>query len=229
MPPVVSSKSEPISSVGTRVASRNEARRLRVTRMKNMLRTFTCAVVTVVSIAVNVHTAHAQGFVAPSLGVTLANASGEGRADFGAAFGWVAPREPIGVELDVVYAPSFFGGSGTYGANSVTTVMGNVIIAGGTGGRYGFGRRRAMSVRPYASGGVGVMHEVVTTAIPGERVANNDLGLNLGAGVMALPRRSIGLRGDVRYFRNLVNDPSASVDFGAFHFWRASIGLVLGF
>ena len=74
------------------------------------------------------------------------------------------------------------------------------------------------------------MHEVITTAVPGERIPNNDLGLNLGVGVMALPRRSVGVRGDVRYYRNLVNNASAtSVDFGAFHFWRASVGLVLGF
>ena len=198
--------------------------------MKKMLRLFRYAVPVVVSILVSVHTAHAQGFVSPSLGVTLANESGEGRADFGAAFGWVDPRAPIGVELDIVYAPSFFGGAGVYGANSVTTVMGNVIIAGGGTGRYGLGRRRAASIRPYVSGGVGVMHEVVTTATPGERIPNNDLGLNLGVGVMALPRRSVGVRGDVRYYRNLVNNATATnVNFGAFHFWRASIGLVLGF
>ena len=51
--------------------------------MKKMLRLFTYAVLTIVSVLVGVHTAHAQGFVSPSLGVTLANASGEGRADFG--------------------------------------------------------------------------------------------------------------------------------------------------
>ena len=119
--------------------------------MRRILRLFRYAVPAVVSILVSVHTAHAQGFVSPSLGVTLANESGEGRADFGAAFGWVDPRAPIGVELDIVYAPSFFGGAGVYGANSVTTVMGNVIVAGGDSGRYGFGRRRAASVRPYVS------------------------------------------------------------------------------
>jgi|SRR5262249_4106833 len=198
--------------------------------MKNVTRTLAYAVVAVVSILVDVNAAHAQGFFAPSLGVTLANQSGEGRADFGAALGWVDPRAPIGVELDVVYSPQFFGGTGTYGANSVTTVMANLIVAGGDGGRYGFGRRRGASVRPYASGGVGLMHEVVTTAVPGEQVANNDLGLNLGVGVMAMPYRSVGVRGDVRYYRNLVNNADATnVNFGAFHFWRASIGLVLGF
>src|SRR5262249_643133 len=154
--------------------------------MKNVTRTLAYAVVAVVSILVDVNAAHAQGFFAPSLGVTLANASGEGRADFGAALGWIDPRAPIGVELDVVYAPSFFGGSGVYGANSVTTVMGNVIVAGGGTGGDGFGRRRAASVRPYVSGGVGLMHEVITTAIPGERIGNDDLGVNLGVGVMAL-------------------------------------------
>src|SRR5262249_19312896 len=163
-----------------------------------MLPFFSCAVLTVVSILVNAHTVHAQGFIAPSLGVTLANNSGEGRADFGAAFGWVAPRDPVGVELDLVYAPSFFGGAGVYGANSVTTVMGNVIFAGGGEGRYGYGRGRGSFVRPYVSGGAGVMHEVVTTAVPGQQVANNDLGVNLGVGVMAASRHSIGIRGDVR-------------------------------
>ena len=198
--------------------------------MKNVQRTLVYAVVAVVSVLVDVHPAHAQGYFAPSLGVTLANASGEGRADFGAALGWIDRRSPIGVELDVVYAPQFFGGAGVYGANSVTTVMADLIVAGGGDGRYGFGRRRGASVRPYASGGVGLMHEIITTAVPGEQIGNNDLGLNLGVGLMAMPYRSIGVRGDVRYYRNLVNNADATnVNFGAFHFWRASIGLVLGF
>ena len=34
------------------------------------------------------------------------------------------------------------------------------------------------------------MHEVVTTAIAANRISNNDLGLNLGAGVMAFTRCS---------------------------------------
>jgi hypothetical protein len=198
--------------------------------MNRVLRPLMWAFVAAVSILVDVHAADAQTFFAPSLGVTLANESGEGRADFGAVLGWVDRRGPVGVELDVVYAPSFFGGAGVYGANSVTTVMANVILAGGASGRSGFGWRRGGSVRPFVSGGAGVMHEVVTTAVPGERLANNDLGVNLGVGVMAAPRRSVGIRGEVRYFRNVVNNATATdIDFGAFHFWRASIGLLLGF
>lgn len=182
-----------------------------------------------VSILISVHAAHAQGFVAPSIGVIFANPSAQGRASFGLDLGWLSPRDPIGLDLDVVYAPSFFGNAGPYGDNSVTTVMGNVMIAPGDSGRYGRWRGRASSVRPYLSGGVGVMHEVVTTPA---HVGNTDLGLNLGIGVIAIPRRSVGVRADVRYFRDLVNNQSSNqtnIDFGAFHFWRASLGLILAF
>jgi hypothetical protein len=183
-----------------------------------------------VSILLTVHPAHAQGYVAPSVGVALGNQSGQGRATFGVDFGWLSLRDPIGVDLDVVYAPSFFGNAGRYGENSVTSVMGNVMLAGGGGRRYGFGRRRGASARPYVSGGVGVLHEIST--VGDARVGNNDLGVNLGAGVMAFSRSGVGVRADVRYFRNLVTTETAdtgAVDFGAFHFWRASLGVVLGF
>ena len=199
--------------------------------MPNILRV---PAIAAVSILLTVHAAHAQGYIAPSLGVTLANESGQGRATLGADFGWLAPRDPIGVELDLVYAPSFFGNAGRLGDNSVTTVMANFVVAGGGpgGGRYGGGRRRGIgAVRPYVSGGFGIMHEISTG--PGAvRVGNNDLGANLGVGVLALSRRGVGVRGDLRYFRNLVNTSTpevGSVDFGAFHFWRASLGLVIGF
>jgi outer membrane protein with beta-barrel domain len=188
-----------------------------------------------VSILLTANAAAAQGYVTPSIGFTFANPSAQGRADFVADLGWVSPRDPFGVELDVMYAPSFFGNEGPYGQNSVTTVMGNVIVAGGGGGGggYGFGRRRRLSsVRPYLSGGIGVIHEVVTTPVAARRIANSDLGLNAGVGVMAFSRRSIGVRGDLRYFRDLVDNQSGNttnIDFGSFHFWRGSIGVILSF
>lgn len=39
----------------------------------------------------------------------------------------------------------------------------------------------------------------------------------------------IGIRGDVRYFRTLQDNSNDSLDFdlGGFHFWRASIGVVI--
>lgn len=176
--------------------------------------------------------AHAQGYVAPAVGVTLGNPSAEGRANFVADIGGVPRNAPIGAELDVTYAPDFFGSGGPFGENSVTTAMVNVVFAGGSQ-RYGFFGRGRSNVRPYASLGAGVMHEVVTTtAAPVQRIANNDFGLNAGVGVMAFSRRSVGIRGDVRYFRDLQDRQqgnTTSIDFGSFHFWRASIGVILAF
>jgi hypothetical protein len=185
----------------------------------------------VVSIFLIAPSADAQGYVAPSLGVVFGNPSAQGRADFIADLGWLSRFEPLGFELDVMYAPSFFGNQGPYGENSVTAGMANIVVAGGGSGRYGFGRRRTV-VRPYVSGGVGVMHEVVTTPDAANRISNNDLGLNLGAGVMAFTSRSVGVRGDVRYFRDLIDTQSGNttnIDFGSFHFWRASIGVIVAF
>jgi hypothetical protein len=183
------------------------------------------------SIFLGAPSADAQGYVIPSLGVVFANQSAQGRADFIADLGWLSRFEPIGFELDVMYAPSFFGNQGPYGENSVTTAMANIIVAGGGSGRYGSGRRRTL-LRPYLSGGAGVMHEVVTTPVAANKISNNDLALSLGAGVMAFTSRSVGVRGDVRYFRDLIDTQSGNttnIDFGAFHFWRASIGVILAF
>ncbi len=174
--------------------------------------------------------ARADGYLAPALGVTFGNPSAQGRANFVVDLGWLPAQEPLGVELDVTYAPSFFGNAGPYGDNNVTTFMGNVIVAGGSEQR--FGRHGGSSVRPYVSGGIGVMHETVTTPNPANKISNNDLGVNAGIGVMGVTHRNIGLRGDVRYFRDLVGHTdgnTTNIDFGAFHFWRASIGVILGF
>jgi hypothetical protein len=76
------------------------------------------------------------------------------------------------------------------------------------------------------------MHETVTTPVVADKISNNDLGVNVGVGVMGVTRRNVGLRADVRYFRDLVDHTAGNttnIDFGAFHFWRASIGVVLGF
>jgi len=142
------------------------------------------------------------------------------------------PREPIGVEADFTYAPSFFKNPGSLTENRLTTVMGNVVFAG-------LDRRRGpvrpglhTALRPYVSGGFGLMSERIATASPASVVSNQHLGINLGLGVMALPRESFGVRLEVRYFQDLVGSSSgtnSAIDFGSFHFWRASVGAVLAF
>src|SRR5260370_718407 len=117
----------------------------------------------------------------------------------------------VGAELDLGWSPSFFGTTNDFGNNSVIDVMGNLI-----------GRTPA---------GLGLLR----TQIDGGTIANvssshNDLGWNAGGGLMGYFSDHFGLRGDVRYLRNLQNNSSGtSINFdpGNFHFWRASIGVVV--
>ncbi len=185
-----------------------------------------------VSFLLGVSPAHAQGYVAPAIGITFGNPSSNGRAAFVADVGGVPHNAPIGAEVDVSYVPDFFGTDGPYGQNNVGTAMVNVVFAAGSP-RYGGFRRGRSTVRPYASFGAGVMHETVTTtSTPVHSLSNNDFGLNGGVGVMAFSSRSIGLRVDLRYFRDLVDNQAGNttgIDFGAFHFWRGSVGVILAF
>jgi hypothetical protein len=172
--------------------------------------------------------AQADSYLNGGLGISFGSASAQGRANFTADLGWL-PREPIGVEVDVTYAPSFFKNSGSFTENRLTTVMGNVVVAGFDRGRFGRPRRRT-SVRPFLSGGFGLMSE--TVASPAGSVSNQHLGVNAGVGVMALPRESFGIRLEVRYFQDLVgtnNGNTTGIDFGSFHFFRASVGAVVTF
>ena len=171
--------------------------------------------------------ARADGYVSPFIGVNAENNSGNGRANFGVNAGGMGAGV-IGGELDFGYSPSFFGNSGTYGSNSVMDLMGNVIVGIPIGGTHGAG------VRPYGTVGLGLIRSQVTGGVNGlVQTSNNDWGINAGAGVMGFLSDHVGLRGDLRYFRNFNDNSQISVpggvniDFGAFHFWRASFGVVL--
>jgi hypothetical protein len=172
----------------------------------------------------------AQGFLNAGLGFSAGSPAAEGRANFVADVGWL-PREPIGVEVDLTYAPSFFKNPGSFTENRLTTVMGNVIFAaGGNGGRYGRRRRGEALVRPYVSGGFGLMSENISE--PSVTISNRHLGVDAGVGVMGIAAGSFGVRAEVRYFQDLVGTSQANgtgIDFGSFHFWRASIGAMVMF
>jgi hypothetical protein len=72
------------------------------------------------------------------------------------------------------------------------------------------------------------MSEHVATAVSGS--SSEHLGVDLGVGVMAVSREELGIRADVRYFQDLVGNSSTSgIDFGSFHFWRASLSVVIAF
>jgi len=77
---------------------------------------------------------------------------------------------------------------------------------------------------------LGVM--TITSSDPAASVSNRHLGVNAGLGVMVISSSSLGVRAEARYFQDLVgtSQPTGTgIDFGSFHFWRASIGVVIAF
>jgi opacity protein-like surface antigen len=154
----------------------------------------------------------------------------EKRTSFGASLAWMGAGA-IGFELDFGYTPNFFESTEgddnfDYGDSNLTTLMANVTVGIPIGGQSGLG------IRPYASGGLGIIRSKLDEADDLFDVSSNDWGLNVGAGVTGFFTDNIGMRGDIRYFRALQDDESddeIDVRLGAFDCWRGSVGVTFRF
>lgn len=149
----------------------------------------------------------------------------EKRMTFGASLGWQGGG-PVGFEFDFGYSPNFFGdtagdGDFNFGDSNVTTLMANLVV-GAPAGR----------VRPYASGGLGIIRTRINDAEDLFDVSSNDWGFNVGGGVKGFFSDRVGVRGDVRYFRSLQDneaDNELDLAVGNFRFWRGTVGLIFRF
>lgn len=154
----------------------------------------------------------------------------EKRGTFGASLAYMGAGA-VGFEVDFGWAPNFFentSGEGDFefGDNNVTTFMANLTLGAPIGGQSGPG------IRPYASGGVGLLKIRANHARDLFNVESTDWGFNLGAGIAGFFTDNIGLRGDLRYFRSLRDDePDDEFDVALsdFRFWRGTIGLTFRF
>jgi len=154
----------------------------------------------------------------------------ERRVNFGASLGWMG-NGIVGAEVDFGWSPNFFedttgDANFAFGDSNVTTLMGNLIVGAPIGGQHGPG------LRPYASGGVGLIRSRVDGGGLFDDLTTNDLGFNVGAGVHGFFSDNIGIRGDVRYFRSLQdNEPDDEFDLALsdFDFWRATVGVTFRF
>lgn len=141
---------------------------------------------------------------------------------YGGSLTWLGDSG-IGFEVDLGYSPNFFEpGEEEFfdldGEGNVTTLMGN-IVAGRSGG----------SVQPYIAGGIGLMRSRLTSASDLFDYSDNAFGLNAGGGVK-VGGGPIGLRADVRYFRQLSDiAPISDISIGDFSYWRGSLGVSFGF
>lgn len=169
-------------------------------------------------------TARADWLVTPFVGTNWSsNATTEHKVPFGVSLAYMGGGV-IGFETQIAYTRSFFGDSDLIGSNNVFSWMGNVIV-GVPIGSY-------TQIRPYATGGVGLLR----SRIGGDAndffdVTTNDVGMNVGGGVMGFFNPNFGLRGDVRYYRSLNGSEVApfATSSGKFHFWQGTVGVAFKF
>ena len=156
----------------------------------------------------------------------LAQALGSKKLVWGVSVGQVG--DIFGWELDAAAAPGFFSGDRgpqlVSGSQTSTFVLNGVVTMprGWTGS----------VVRPYGVVGAGVIKARIDDVF-GVFATNTLLaGMDTGGGVLVLPWRRFGIRGDVRYFRSVrKDDPEATLGFGpAFvDLWRVTAGGVIRF
>lgn len=172
-------------------------------------------------------------FVGANLGGSasspLANLVGDpSRTTFGGSLALMAGGV-FGIEADVGYTPRFFGTDVELGGvpislaqNNVLTAMANLTVGVPVQGSSGAG------IRPYAVGGIGLVRQQLSAAAGLVRYDLNDVGYNVGGGLMLFVSRNVGIRGDVRHFRTLGGNTLVDlIDLqpGAFNYTRATVGV----
>jgi hypothetical protein len=140
---------------------------------------------------------------------------------------------PVGVEGLVVYTPGFFQQdnppSGIDGevppdivASRTLAIMGNVVLTTPRSwNEYG--------LRPFVSGGIGLLQATATDALEFTPVDSSLLGYNIGGGAVGFLNDRVGLRFDLRYFSNLKpsDDPENAIGRVHLSYWTGSVGVVL--
>lgn len=154
----------------------------------------------------------------------------ERQTNFGASLAWMGAGA-VGFEVDFGFSPNFFQNTTgdndfEFGDSNVTTLMANVTVGAPFGGQHGAG------IRPYASGGLGLIKTKIDEPDELFELNSTDWGLNVGGGIAGFFTDRVGLRGDVRYFRSLQdNEPDDEFDvaLGSFNFWRGTVGVIFRF
>jgi opacity protein-like surface antigen len=162
--------------------------------------------------------------ITPYAGVAFGGDAGNDAWTYGGSLAFMG--DLIGFEVDGAYTSDFFGPGDFEGfttEDNVTTLMGNLVV----GPRFADGRGRI-----FGTLGAGLVKTSVRDEDDFFDVDSNDLGFSAGAGLSYFLGEHIGLRGDVRYFRDLQDperDDEFDVDLGDLDYWRGTVGLSLRF
>lgn len=169
-------------------------------------------------VAFSPNAVQAEGLLTGLAGVTFGGDTTSEATTYG--FGLAATAGGVfGFEIDVATTTNILGEEAVVGDSAITTVMGNLMV--GLGG----------PVRPYVTGGAGLIRSTVDGLSMGS-VASNDFGVNIGGGIIGFVTDHVGIRGDLRYFRSVSRDADGDLlDFdlqlGDLDFWRGTVGVTL--
>ena len=179
--------------------------------------------VLVTALLVTAQPARADWLLTPFLGITFGADTPSQQVNYGFSAA-VLGGGVFGVEFDAALTPNFFDSdSNALQDGNVSTVMANVMVAAPMNGA---------PLRPYVSGGAGLIHAKATSVGNAFDLNENHLGIDIGAGVIGFLRDNVGVRGDLRYFRAVTDsDGGDGIDFdlGALAFWRGTLGVTFRF
>jgi hypothetical protein len=161
-------------------------------------------------------------------------ATDQTRINFGGAVRLIG-KSPFGVEAYYVHTPGFFDPKRLFNIilpvvleSRTYAVMGNVVLATPRQwNRYG--------LRPSFSGGIGLMHASEEDQLEIIRYRVNLLGMNIGGGAVGFVSDRVGVRFDLRYFRNIKGVPLKDLqDFPVtagqpvrLRYWTMAFGVVI--
>jgi hypothetical protein len=160
------------------------------------------------------------------------NAAGKRHWHFGGAVTLIGST-PFGVEAYFLSTPGFFQNEDTVCAietcvksGRTYVFMGNAVLATPRHwNRYG--------LRPFVSGGIGLLHASRNDALNLIPVNLDLVGMNLGGGAVGFVSERMGLRFDLRYFRKIRGPDEATLDppvspLGSIRlrYWTANVGVV---
>lgn len=175
-------------------------------------------------------TASAEWILTPFIGASFATGTDVDDVEFdslidgskmtyGGTLTWLGGGV-LGFEADFGYSPEFFEGDDDdvdfIDSSNYSSLMANVVLSAPAG-----------AFRPYGTAGVGLINTRIDDVDDIFEVERNALGFNVGGGVMAFFTDRVGIRGDLRYFRQMSEsdeDDEVDFDLGAFRFWRGTVG-----
>jgi hypothetical protein len=185
--------------------------------------------------------AAAEWHVTPMIGITFAGkttlldpqvAAGKRHADFGGAVTLLGAGV-LGAETIVVFTPGFFQTDRTSLATDVPrveisssrtlAVMGNVVLT--TPRRW-----TEYNLRPFVSGGFGMLRASKTEEKDVFPLHANFAGFNIGGGAVGFFSQRTGVRFDVRYYSTVhstYHGPGVAIGDVRLHYMTAAVGVVM--